>query len=67
MVEVGECFGVVETGVVQDDCDPGVVGFSLELVQGEDDLFGVLVSCDWIQFHSFAGLQVGIAHGATDR
>lgn len=38
-----EDLGVVEAGVVQDDCDPVVAGLSSESVRGQDDRFGVLV------------------------
>ena len=49
LVEVGQCFRVVEAGVVQDNCDLLCLGFSLEPVQGEDCLLGVLVALDRVQ------------------
>ena len=55
LVEVGQCFRVVEAGVVQDNCDLLCLGFSLEPVQGEDCLLGVLVALDRVQFDLLAG------------
>ena len=43
LVQVGQRFRMVEAGVVQDDRDLLCLGFSLEPVQGEDRLLGVLV------------------------
>ena len=55
LVEGGQRFRVVEAGVVQDDRDLLCLGFSLEQVQGEDRLPGVLVALDRVQFDFFAG------------
>ena len=55
LVEGGQRFRVVGSGVVQDDRDLAGLGFSLEPVQREDCLLGVLVALDRVQFDLLAG------------
>ena len=66
LVEAGQGFGVVESGVVQYDRDLLGVGFALESFQGKNDLFGVLVSLDRIQLHLLVdegqGAEEGLGH-----
>ena len=45
-VEAGQRSRMVESGVVQDNCDLLCLGFSLEPVQREDRLLSVLVPLD---------------------
>ena len=53
LVEAGQRFRVVEPGAARDDRDLLGSGFALESVQGADDLFGVLVPLDRVQFDLF--------------
>ena len=59
LVEVGQRFRVVESGVVRDDRDLAGLGFSLEQVRCEDCLLGVLVALDWVQRDPLAGQREG--------
>ena len=63
LVEGGQRFRVVESGVVQDDRDLAGLGFSLESFQREDCLLGVLVALDRVQFDFFAGQREGAEEG----
>ena len=54
-METGQRLGVVEPGVVEDDRDLAGLGFSLESVQREDCLLGVLVPLGRVQFDLLAG------------
>ena len=55
LVEAGQRFRMVESGVVQDDRDLAGLGFSLEQVQRADCLPGVPVLLGRVQFDFFAG------------
>ena len=63
LVQVGQRFRVVESGVVQDDRDLAGLGFALESFQREDCLLGVLVALDRVQFDFFAGQREGAEEG----
>ena len=63
LVEAGQRFLVVGSGVVEDDCDLLCLGFALESFQREDCLLGVLVALDRVQFDFFAGQREGAEEG----
>ena len=63
LVEAGQRFRMVGSGVVQDDRDLAGLGFALESFQREDRLLGVLVALDRVQFDFFAGQREGAEEG----
>ncbi len=63
LVEAGQRFRVVGSGVVRDDRDLAGLGFALESFQREDRLLGVLVALDRVQFDFFAGRGEGAEEG----
>ena len=54
LVEAGQHLGVVESGVVRDDCDLLCLGFALKPFQREDRLLGVPVPLDRVQLDLLA-------------
>ena len=63
LVEGGQRFRVVGSGVVQDDRDLAGLGFALESFQREGRLLGVLVALDRVRFDFFAGQREGAEEG----
>ena len=63
LVEAGQRFRVVESGVVQDDRDLAGLGFALESFQREDRLPGVPVPLDRVRRDFFAGQREGAEEG----
>ena len=63
LVEAGQRFRVVESGVVRDDRDLAGLGFALEPVQREDRLPGVPVLLDRVQRDLLAGRGEGAEEG----
>ena len=63
LVEAGQRFRLVESGVVQDDRDLAGLGFSLESFQREDRLPGVPVPLDRVQRDPLADQREGAEEG----
>ena len=59
LVEIGQCSGVVESGVARDDRGPVGPGSAVEPVQREDCLSGVLVPLDRVRLDLVAGRREG--------